>query len=781
MNRKTYSQILDAVAHDHVPENTDMAPRIKSRIQKGKGLTMRPRMKIFTAIILVLLILALVLVKVPGVAAAIQRWFGYVPGIGLVREGQIRQLDAPVVVEREGISITVEQALLDSEKTVIVYKVENLPASAFPTDLNMSVCSMPPSLRLPDGQELPSGQGGGGGSSWETSYEWRFSYPAISADVNTAVLFFPCLEMALADKTPANWEIPLHFVPAPPDLTAFPVIEIATPTALVSNPTPQDISALNPDAISLTLDRAVQMDDGYLLYATVHWGNTAVDWLEVIDPASIHLLDAAGQDIPFDLINDDMTTASTDERRTVFAIKTAPIEAAGPLTLILDSVSVELPVTASFIFDPGPDPRPGQIWELDQNVDVGYGYSLRVLKATYPTPQMKDLPQQAGLSFDMDSDTGVNGAILGDPVPPVSGGGGGGGGGSIPGPFTGGFTYKGDFPAGPITVDIQSIWIRLSGRWQAQWTPPVIEQQVTPTSQLSACLTRHSWEQALNKNGTLPAGLTGRLALFDTLPPTYNYQVVVVNLDGSDRNMIGFGDSPSFSPDGSRLVYIGPAQNGPSDGLYITDLATGHATLLPGTARGDSAPLWSPDGTRIAFTRGPASGLIGAPGAYNLMITDVDGSNSRQLTAGENANFAKAWMPDGTQLLYMVEERNGVSLQMMDVQTGTSSPMFNINYNGSVAVSPDGKRVAFEEMLPLDKYGLFVSNLDGSDRRQLADGDPYIVTLPTWSPDGNWIVASVHDPDTSKQPNPMLALIQVDTCQIIPLPDLGGYISSWLP
>jgi Tol biopolymer transport system component len=83
--------------------------------------------------------------------------------------------------------------------------------------------------------------------------------------------------------------------------------------------------------------------------------------------------------------------------------------------------------------------------------------------------------------------------------------------------------------------------------------------------------------------------------------------------------------------------------------------------------------------------------------------------------------------------------------------------------------------------LPLDKHGVFVSNLDGSNRKLLADGDPYIVTVPAWSPDGKWIIASVHDPDTNKHPNPMLALIQVDTCQIIPLPNLGGYVTSWLP
>jgi Tol biopolymer transport system component len=160
---------------------------------------------------------------------------------------------------------------------------------------------------------------------------------------------------------------------------------------------------------------------------------------------------------------------------------------------------------------------------------------------------------------------------------------------------------------------------------------------------------------------------------------------------------------------------------------------------------------------------------------------NVDGSNVRQLTDSGGVNYAVAWMPDGDHLLYNKPSRDGVSLYNMDVQTGESSLMFESNYNGSVAVSPDGKRLVFEEMLPLDKYGLFVSDLDGSNRIQLADGDPYIVTIPAWSPDGNWVIASVHDPNTSTQPNPTLALILVDACQIIPLPNLSGYVFSWRP
>jgi len=191
-------------------------------------------------------------------------------------------------------------------------------------------------------------------------------------------------------------------------------------------------------------------------------------------------------------------------------------------------------------------------------------------------------------------------------------------------------------------------------------------------------------------------------------------------------------------------------------------------------------PLWSPDGQQIAFTRGPSSGLIGAPGPYNIVLTNADGTNARQLTEGMAANYATAWMPDGKSLLYTVGSRAGVSVRIMDVQTGEVSSLFDNNYNGTMVVSRDGKRLAFEEMLPLDKYGLFVSDLDGSNRKLLADGNPYIVTVPAWSPDGQWVMASVHDANASNQPA-ALALIGVDSCQIIPVPSLSGYVSSWLP
>ena len=774
MTKKSFSQILDLVARDQMAANTDLAPRVLARIQKGKRATMQPRTKMFVTVFLILVVLVIGLASVPVVRAAIQQWIGYIPGVGLVGEGQIRRLAEPVSITRNGITLSVEQVWVDSDKTLIQYSIEGWPWRKLVTQSPDGACLKPAVLRLSDRElEITQPQAISG---WASGYALKSLYPVIPGSENEITFVMPCLVLAMPGEAPENWEMPLRLIPAPAG-AVFPVIEISTPVEETLTALPQVNTGMAGDGISLVLDRAVVMNDGYLIYATIHYENSGLNGIDFPDPTTLKLYDASRQEIAFDL-DWDATNAIQETAKpgqTSFAIKTALIQTAGPLTLVLDSAHASLAADASIAFDPGPAPTPKQVWELNQDIDLGNGHSLKVLRVTY------DLTDgtQAYLRFEMESKTGITYATMFDKAHPLTGTGGGGA-SYTPGPFTSDLYYLEPLSKGPITVDIIGISVALPGHWEAQWTPPPAQEQTNLAPQSSACITRGSWQRALQEQPPLPADLTGTLAIFKLQPPSYNYEVSIAKLDGSDLKSIGFGSAPSLSPDGTRVVHMGPAVDGPADGLYITDLASGTSTRLSGTTTGDMNPLWSPDGQTIAFTRGPSSGLIGAPGPYNIMVSNVDGSTLHPLTEGNAANYAMAWMPDGIRLLYTVAARDGASLSLMDIQTGVVTPLFDINYNGTVVVSPDGQRLAFEEMLPLDKNGLFVSNLDGSNRIQLADGDPYIVTVPAWSPDGKWVLASVHDSDAAQQPDSILTLIQVDTCRIIPLANLDGYVSSWI-
>ena len=551
MNKRTYSHILDDVAHDQMAANTNLAPRILAQIQKGRSAKMNPRLKVFAAVVVALLVIAVVLMNVPAVRAAIQSWFGYVPGIGLVSEGQIRVLAEPVSITRDGITLNIEHVLVDTNRTTVVYSVEGLTGEMLDSNpnWNTSGCYKDAMLRMSAGVLSSTDQIG---TSWLTGYEHKTTYPAIPSAINEVTLVLPCIRSAIPGKAPEDWELAFRLVPAPPGMTAFPVIEISTPVEVTNTVAPQAVTdaKISIEGVSLALDRAVQMDDGYLLYATLHWESTGLSSVDRNDTSTMHLVDANGQEIAFTYDLDALSTLPWQPGQTSFAIRTAPIETAGPITLVLDSIVVTaaVPVDTSFTFDPGPDPIPGQVWELNKDFNVGYGHSLRVLRAIYPKPPMENLPLQPGFSFEIESPTGVTQAMLFDKDHPLAGG---GGGGSFTGLFSAGFSYAAGFPEGPITVNIESIGFNVPGHWEVSWTPPATTPRSTSTPQLSACLTRESWQQALKADASPPFNLSGKLAISDLLPPTYNYEISVVDLDGSHRKSLGFGSAPSLSPDGT--------------------------------------------------------------------------------------------------------------------------------------------------------------------------------------------------------------------------------------
>ena len=139
----------------------------------------------------------------------------------------------------------------------------------------------------------------------------------------------------------------------------------------------------------------------------------------------------------------------------------------------------------------------------------------------------------------------------------------------------------------------------------------------------------------INSDGTHPSRLTdypdqdvnpvwspdGRKVAFTRLVQADGcgcYAIFTMNSDGSGmrrltRNQVVPSTTPSWSPDGSKLVFARRHEpnNDSSDYLYRYDLYTINAdgtdqrqlTSTPGTRTADKQPAWSPDGTRIVFSR----------------------------------------------------------------------------------------------------------------------------------------------------------------------------------
>lgn len=762
MNHQPSSQILDAVARDQVPGDLDLAPAILARIQKRKGFRMNPKMKLVSAILLVAIVLTVLFYTVPGVMAAVGRWFGFIPGVGLVREGQIRALEAPVSLTRDGVTVTVEQVILNQERTALVYSVDGIPNDALVLQPKEPVCDYKVSLRLPDGQSLLASPNGI--DSWASGYLHRFYYAPLPGSVDEATLVIPCFFQTRPGAAPENWEIPLHFVAAPPDMTAFPVIEISTPTPPAveatattgaAEVTPQEPTPTSA-ALSLTLDRAVQMDDGYLLYATLHWEDTPFIHVDVTDPqATLHLLDSAGQEMLYEFIYDENTGPFVDQRQTVIAIKTAPVQSPGPLTLALDSVSVDHTVDARFVFDPGVDAAPGQ--EFKPNIEVAVGEHRLVVRTVWVNANSYE--------FEITSNTGVQSASCIDRENPVVGGGGGGGGQIDENTysFSCGFNYQNARPAGPVTVTLGSITVRHEQPLQVQWTPPAVSTTRLPT-QPAACLTAEAWQAALAQPFALPEGLSGQVLTYgpaDPATPDGSWEVAITPLDGSQAQPLPGVRDGAFSPDGSKLAY-----SLIDGGILIKDLVTGEDLPLPGTANGDFNPIWSPDGAQIVFNRGM--------GIFDLFIVNLDGSNLRQITHGGVQEWPVGWLPDGGFLYTVPGREYEYIVYRLDLASGESQVFSNENIQ---SLSPDGQYVAIANLTFGERWAVDISRLDGADRWALANDGLWVLS-PLWSPDGEWLLATVSATDSGSTTG---ALINLRTCQIIALPHIQGNLLDWKP
>jgi Tol biopolymer transport system component len=105
--------------------------------------------------------------------------------------------------------------------------------------------------------------------------------------------------------------------------------------------------------------------------------------------------------------------------------------------------------------------------------------------------------------------------------------------------------------------------------------------------------------------------------------------------------------NPGLSPDDHKLaVCIRDPQTGTRD-IWIFDLLRGGKTRLTFDPADDIDPIWSPDGTRIAFTSDRS-------GQRNIYWKLADGSGPEELLVGgkEAQENVEDWSRDGRYLIY---------------------------------------------------------------------------------------------------------------------------------
>jgi Tol biopolymer transport system component len=120
----------------------------------------------------------------------------------------------------------------------------------------------------------------------------------------------------------------------------------------------------------------------------------------------------------------------------------------------------------------------------------------------------------------------------------------------------------------------------------------------------------------------------------------------------------------AVSPDGSRIAYV-TDKDGNTE-LYVMNVDGSNAQRLTNTPATEGAPSWTPDGTRIVYASNSADGTTGT---FHIWMMNADGSNPRQLTQGPASDFQPAVSPDGRTVAFTTDRDGGsnYNVYLMDL------------------------------------------------------------------------------------------------------------------
>ena len=212
-----------------------------------------------------------------------------------------------------------------------------------------------------------------------------------------------------------------------------------------------------------------------------------------------------------------------------------------------------------------------------------------------------------------------------------------------------------------------------------------------------------------------------------------------------------------WSPDGQRVVFIDET----TERMWIASLDGSPTVAVPACdTPGCDFPVWSPDGTKIAFSRYESEAGVTGPAAVGIYIVDVATNEVSPVVRLERPLLADVphWSPDGSHIVFGVDRMDDAAFEtgaaIGVVPAAGGNPRYITDFDQFAYVADWGKQtdeivysvqaLGLQKAMPASQgtWDLFAIRSDGTGGRQITHVAPGRQLIgPRWTPDGRSITA----------------------------------------
>ncbi|QDC01075.1 Tol-Pal system beta propeller repeat protein TolB [Mesorhizobium sp. 8] len=207
-------------------------------------------------------------------------------------------------------------------------------------------------------------------------------------------------------------------------------------------------------------------------------------------------------------------------------------------------------------------------------------------------------------------------------------------------------------------------------------------------------------------------------------------QVYLLQLETGQRELVGkfpgMTFAPRFSPDGQKVIMSLMRDDGNSN-IFAMDLRSRNTTRLTDSTAIDTSPSYSPDGSQIVFT----SDRGGGSGRSQIYVMGADGSNPHRISFGDGVYSTPVWSPRGDLIAFTKQSGGQFQIGVMKTD-GSGERILSTGFQQEGPTwAPNGRVLMFFR----DQAGgpkLVTIDLTGRNEQSIPTAN--YASDPAWSP-----------------------------------------------